>query len=522
MGLTVVKGTGGRVGWTDYSGGVVLNDSLELAANQFPAGLNVTTQYDGAALAARFGGAQLTSAMPDDGTGAAAKILACDGDSILVEKGTKLYVYTVVTNTWTTVTSGGAFTITANNGGCAAPFMGEYVYSNLANGTYTISAGSATLRDATVKGCCMTVWQTKVYVGGATGSGGNNRVYWCNALNSHTWTTGTDFIDIVEGVGSIVAMRLTDSMDYQGRPGFLLAKPQGVFRMNSPTTGAYTTLSTSIGAAGAWAMCPLEGWMYILNFVGNELRGIFRTDGGSPPVRISQAIDPMFQRQPGFPYSNAPTNTADWAAAAGGRVYFSLTAIGDGYLAELDPRTGGWFIHKTGVKYHTPMVSPELVDSGAAIVDGLLVTRKDANSNRVFVAFAPTGGYSSGTDVDTSGASTTFAASVRTGWREPNGGRRVRPQRLFFRGRASLNNVTVGIRRDYASTVATGFTLTAAVPLNTSIPVGSVPVCKAAAIDLSWTSAAAIGVFVDDTAVTSNRTGFQVQSVDLEYANLGF
>lgn len=516
MGLTVIKGSGGRVAWRDFSGGVVLNDALDIAEDQFLSGLNFTTAFESPGVQLRPGYVSLTSSMPDDGTGATPEILAVSplSGNILVHKGTKLYIYSAFTNVWTTV----AGVVTAGAGHCAAdfPYFSAFVYANTSDGVYTLTwAGVLTLRDANVKACCMDVWQTKVFAGGG-GSATPNRIWWSNALNPNTWTTATDFIDVLEGTSGIFCLKAAAGMDIQGRAGFLMGKQQGLFRMNSPTTGAYTTISVTVGAANQNCISTLDGYAYILSNQGAARRGVYRTTGLDEPQIVSRAIDTGFSREIGT-ISTAP-NPYDWICAQRGRIYCSLPgfnqAIYTTYVGEFDPAGSGWFIHNLA---HALRNVYSMGFATGSVADGLVAVRADANSNVVYALWDMTINYS-GTD-----AGTALVGELRTGWRLLNGGRRAKPLRLFPRGRSINNAVSVGIHADYVTDTSTSFSIaSAATPLLSSLPVGSKGPCKAALVYLTATGGAGTTGLLDQVSgKTYPKTPLAIDSLTLEYSNLG-
>jgi hypothetical protein len=203
---------------------------------------------------------------------------------IVIQIGAQLYKATPGSNF---VTMGAAFSTSARV--AMVDFNEALVITHPVDGVFTSDGTTNTLRNATVAGTCIAVWQNKVFVGSGAAVA-RERVWWSNAGDATVWTTATDFNDIqeVDTLG-VVAIGVGQGMDVAGRPGLLVFKRRSTYRINDSATGEYTTLSTEAGAASANAVADIAG---LTAFIGDS--GIHVTDGVSPPVKVSDQIHPLF------------------------------------------------------------------------------------------------------------------------------------------------------------------------------------------------------------------------------------
>lgn len=180
-------------------------------------------------------------------------------------------------------------------------FNGSLVLGSVTAGIYLAgSGGTFGLVSNAIHPTMLEVWQDKVWaIGDPTFP---NRLWACKAGDAATWTTATDWVDIVEGGPELVSLIATQEQDYQGRPSLLVYKRRAVIRINSAnaTTGfTYTILGLGTGALGRRAVAADLGVV-----VAFDDTGLWRTDGLSTPVKVSGKVDPLF----GPPQMNMPVS----------------------------------------------------------------------------------------------------------------------------------------------------------------------------------------------------------------------
>ena len=249
------------------------------------------------------------------------------------EEGTTLAVYDKATASRSTVTG----TLASSSKAPMVEFNGA-AYINVPTDTVYHTDGStktAPSFDAGHPGGkAIAVWQNKVW---ASDNGGKT-VYWSNAGDGTTWTTSTDFVSIREtdDPSAITAMGVGQGMDVIGRAGLLVFCARSAYRITDSSTGAYITIDDETGVPGPEAVASDGSIVMICN-----RRGVFemkKPNGPGAFVMVSQPIQPLWDR-----------GSADWdtngdhyiATYSAGSFYFSNGAT----LFELNPRTGGWFVH---------------------------------------------------------------------------------------------------------------------------------------------------------------------------------
>jgi hypothetical protein len=216
-------------------------------------------------------------------------------------------------------------------------------------GLYSYDGTTWTLVTSAVVGTSITVWQNKIWVAGV-----GSRVYFSKAGDHTTWDA-LDYVDIREGGANtpVLGLHATHDMDIQGRPSLLAYKgqygPGSVYRINDPTTGAFTTLSAAVGPIHKRAIASNDRLCVFI-----AANGIYATSGASVPEKISAEIDQLFK--PGH-NAGTPAGTSLRRASFQGRFIFSfpgkdiytggfLTGTALPCIVDWDPETGAFVVHQ--------------------------------------------------------------------------------------------------------------------------------------------------------------------------------
>lgn len=211
------------------------------------------------------------------------------------------------------------------------------------------------------KGTCVGVWQNKVFVGRPDGS-----VHWSVATDPTSWVA-TDFNKLWEkDQQAIVALHIGSGQDILGKPGLLAFKQESVYRINDSTTGAYTTVDATVGAAGALAVVGVGSKVITIS-----KRGIFwwREDQAGM-VEASNQFLPLWD-----PSQINLGQLGLWCAGRkGNRAVFSLTRAGstaNDLSIEYSPDQQ-WLAPRSDAMscYATSTGSGEIVYGGSPTVTG--------------------------------------------------------------------------------------------------------------------------------------------------------
>lgn len=425
-------------------------------------------------------------------------------DAIIFVSEASKKVYKVAdfytTATWTDIT-GNLSTLIGGSGTWAdtdiIDFNGALVFVHAgdtvngeAKGVFTYNGTTWTTQSTTAGGGIVTSWQNKLWVA-------DGNVLWFGGAGAFTFDVVNDWVALRDGgdaAAPITALHATKEMDQLGRPSLLVSKRQSLYRVNSPTTGAYSTLSRSVGAVTkrAIASSPLSTC-----FVSDT--GIYATNGQAAPVRISEQVTP---------YVAFPVNVFPKVLAAfwDGIFRFSLQGwdptVGTlNFLAPVvhldwNETTGAWASHTLAA--HTDSVSgTQTVIGYVPLAPGTISAA--GNSNRWRLAswdnaasqnkFFMHDAYSGGQD----DAGTANTSILQTPYLELAGGTRSRIQRL----RVSVipvtgaTTLTLRVRRDGStsdSVVRTATGLTANV-LNT-VDFNRLGDCRNVSFVFEWTTGA--------------------------------
>lgn len=262
---------------------------------------------------------------------------------------------------------------------------------------------------------CVATWGARLFVGMSDGS-----VHWSDPGTVATWTS-TNFVSVwMKNQAPIVALHVGSGQDIQGRPGLLVFKQDSVYRINDFSTGAYTVVDATSGAAGPKAVVGVGARVI---WIGK--RGIFwwREDQAAP-VNASDLLAPMWG-QDGLNYSTQN----GWAAGRyKNRALFSCASNGSStndLAFEFHPDFG-WIAPRSDAVscYSTTAGSTETTYGGSPTVDGQLYVLA-----------------SGGTD---DGAA--ISGWMQTRWILPNGGFQAQLWQVRVHGRGQG---TMTVRTDY-------------------------------------------------------------------------
>lgn len=266
-----------------FDGGWNIRDAPDqVQPNESPDCFNVTPDERGGVLS-RLGLSRLNSSAM---AGVGKKLIYWQKQQMdVIQIGATLYK----TADHVTFTSFATLSTSAIVGICE--FNGELVVAHPIDGVFTYDGTTWTNRSTTVKGNACANWQNKVWVLGDPAL--PRRFWWSNAGRPDLWTTATDFNEIPEPDGRpLTCFGSGNGMDVSGRPGLIIYKQRSVHRINSATTGSYTTLGTVGGAGGTMAAVPMPGGdTYSITDTG-----IWKCDGTSEPVLASAKLAPLFTK----------------------------------------------------------------------------------------------------------------------------------------------------------------------------------------------------------------------------------
>lgn len=212
---------------------------------------------------------------------------------------------------------------------------GTFVVASAA-GIYTCGTTAASLSaviTALPNGGVCAVWQNKVW------ASAGKRLYFSNAGTGATWTTGTDFVDIVEvDSASITALGAGQSYDVQAQNQLDVFKASSWYRVTNSTNGSYQTMSTSHGAYAPFSVAVLGSKVYFGN-----VRGVYVKDGASSSTELPMPQNGSVQGIPVIAYNgHIITGTASNLVR-----YF-----------EYIPETGNWYL-----QMNTGTITPYIVSA---------------------------------------------------------------------------------------------------------------------------------------------------------------
>lgn len=300
--------TGGSL--RDFSGGPNIRDAAagsELAPNECIDAYNITFDERGGATS-RLGYGK------DNGTVFSGGIVKNQFWSQILgakitQAGASLYLGTTNTARKTFTTSE-LVTFAEMNSRVIACHPTDGLFTSTDGITWTVVADP----DAP-KGTCIAAWQNKIYVGRPDGS-----VMWSDATDPTAWTS-TSFNKLWEkDQQAIVALHIGSGQDILGKPGLLCFKQESTYRISDSSTGAYTTIDATVGAAGALAVVGVGS-----KVISISKRGIFwwREDQAGM-VQASDRLLPLWQ-----PDQINLAQLALWCAGRkGNRAVFSFTRSG--------------------------------------------------------------------------------------------------------------------------------------------------------------------------------------------------
>jgi len=285
--------------WSDWSGGINTRDTYEFEHNQIgPDSSNVSIIEGGKAIRRRTMVSN-TTLLP-----AAPAIPTLSGGIVVTglwftyAGGTSTYWLQIDNTLYRASVSGGSWTSTkvfSNTNSCdITVFNGEVVIVQVNDGVFTWDGATLTNRSTVATGATIAIWQNKVWVANGT------RVWWSNAGDAHTWTTGTDFVDIREKDSNSVTKLL-------GVGSSLIAfKESSMYRFTDSTTGSYQTIDWQHGAGyTSTQSVPYSQQFTAVALPGSEVLtvnpdGVFRGTAFGSLRKISDHI-PEIDCQSGWP-----------------------------------------------------------------------------------------------------------------------------------------------------------------------------------------------------------------------------
>jgi hypothetical protein len=265
-------------------------------------------------------------------------------------------------------------------------------------------------------GTAIAVWQNKLFVVCTDGS-----VHWSTAGDATNWVP-TDFNKLWEkDQQPLVAVHIGAGQDILGRPGLLCFKQESAYRINDSTTGAYTTIDGTVGAAGPLAVVGVGP-----KVIAISKHGIYwwREDQ-TGMVNASDQLQPLW-RPDQLNFTQQPL----WCAGRlNNRAYFCLTRAGS-------------TANDLALEYHPDMgwIAP-----GSAAMSCLTTS---TGAQEIFYGASPTipgqtyqrgGGNDDGAPI---------SWRLQTRWIQPNAGFQAVLWQTRLHGRGAG---TFTIRRDFAA-----------------------------------------------------------------------
>lgn len=317
--------------WDDFSGGLNFRDHrLELGVNQLSSdSYNVNILDAGRMIARRSvcqnGIGNIKTPLPQVRDNSATIYYSSALDRWMLQIDTDIYKGDTAGGAWSaSIQNSGGNT----NGVQFIDFNGEVYWVNT-NGVYSYDGTTVTQRSSVAKGRTIAVFQNKLWVG----SNIDSTLWWSNAGDGHTWTTGTDFNKIREKNDKKINALL-------GGAALFIFKSDSIYRLNDSTSGSYTTIDWFVGAgndgtgssADIGCVCPLQNG----GFLVLSINGLFRGDGINQMQRINRLV----------PAVKAPTSPSLPQCFMVSAREKTLIQIGTGQLYEYDSETG-WLLRHT-------------------------------------------------------------------------------------------------------------------------------------------------------------------------------
>lgn len=394
----------------DFSGGPnIRDDASKLANNEALDSWNATYDERGNA-SSRLGYAKYNST-PFSGGIVKNEYWSPLLSNKITQAGSSLFLGT--TNTVRkTFTSSACVTFAEMNSLVIAAHPADGLFTSTDGITWTAVADV----DAPTHPTCIAAFQSKIFTGDATG-----KLQWSAVADGTNWTA-TDFNKIWEkDQQGLVNLHIGSGQDFQGKPGLLVFKNESFYRMYDSTTGAYTTVDATVGAAGPRAVVGVGAKVL---FIGK--RGIFwwREDQLGA-TDASDRFAPLWRDQTDL------TQLSLWAAGRrGNRALFSLTRLGS-------------TANDLALEYHTEQnwIAPRS--------DAMSCYTTSTGASETLYGGSPTVTGQS-YQLETTGADdgVAIAGRFQTRWLEPNNGFQASVWQIRIHGRGAG---TATIRKDYAS-----------------------------------------------------------------------
>lgn len=308
-----------RIAWSDFSQGVNLRES-PIDQAHFPYMLNFLPVGD--RLRSRFGYVQTTT--------------ATEAQVVYMYKASTLdRLFTIAADGKVRCYTTNFFPFTLSAGALVGTLPTAQSYSGVSmceiNNTFVIGCPSGIFTCGTTAASLsavvtalpssgiLAVWKNKVWCPSG------NRLYYSNAGTAGTWTTGTDFVDIVEvDVAVITALGAGQGYDIQAQNQLNVFKDHSWYRVTDATTGSYQTMSVQHGAKTRLCLGAIGDTTYFGN-----IRGVYQVTGAGTSERIS---DPISTGQ----------SVCTFLQVQNDHVLVSTNSQVQDYF-EYVPETGAWF-----------------------------------------------------------------------------------------------------------------------------------------------------------------------------------
>lgn len=296
-------------------------------------------------------------------------------------------------------------------------FNGKLVVVHGQDGVYTWDGAAFTSVAAGVFGSGIAVWQNKVWVvKGTAASNGQTtaaRLSWCAPGDVTTWT---DFVDVREKDNDrLMGLAPTEA-------ALIVFKEESAYRVNNSSTGSYSMIDGTNGAAGP--NCVSRDGNKIYHFCRN---GLFVTAGG-PSQELSRKLRPLFTPET----LNIPNLTkAVVAPVFKGTLRASYPALGssnNNVTLEYSPSREWCVAHSYAFRFFV------IGDSQANLY------ASDVTGSNVYCLSGSPGGGDNAAAID---------CYWRSAWLQPGGGKKVNLRRVLVSGYGSW---TLRVYRDYSYT----------------------------------------------------------------------
>jgi hypothetical protein len=302
-------------------------------------------------------------------------------------------------------------------------FAGSLFFTHPVDGAFLYDGTTVTAVASAPKGNSCAAWQNRVWSNDFV----NAPRLWRSDIGTASAWTGTNFVDIREKDSTQITLVTGSSgIDIAGRPGLLVFKQDSSYRVNDPSTGAYTTIDPAIGCGSNIGGITAYGRTFVVS-----TRGIYSTDGLQPMREDSPLLEPLFMKDK----INQTRPDLFCAGRYQDRLYFSLPAVGatsNSIAIEFHPDSKWMTMHTNAASAYGPI--------GRSVTD--LVFGSPTLAGRIY------NHGSTGAD-----AGVAITSTFQTRWAEPADGRKSRLRQVRFTGRGAFQ---ADILQDYYDSSSQG------------------------------------------------------------------